>query len=123
MGKYNSDKLTVYRNVRLSRDAKHFPEKDGKSAATYLSFWDGTKDGEDIPVDAQVIRGAELLAGLKKGDLVDVTGPVLFTKNDQGRIIGKIWAASVATTVNLKERAAAGGAEPAAEETGSNAFD
>lgn len=112
MGNYSSDKLTVYRSVRLSRDAKHFPKTGDKPAATYLSFWDQTKDGEDIPVDACVRRGAELLAGLKKGDFVDVTAPegVLFSKNESGRIIGKIWSASVSTQVRLKDRASAGAA-------------
>jgi hypothetical protein len=103
-GQYTTDKSTNYFNVRLTRDAKHFPKKDDQGAATYISFVDGTKGGEDIFIDAKVKRGAELMAALKKGDIVCVRGCVEFSTNPQGRLVGKIHDAHVNTTVKLKER-------------------
>ncbi len=95
MGNWTTKKTTTYPMIRLAGDAKHYPAKDGKDAATYLFFYDGTKDGEDIPVDARVVYGAEKLATLKKGAFVTVVGSVEFKKDDKGTLRGKIWNAQV----------------------------
>ncbi len=124
MGNWTTDKTTTYHGVRITSDAKHFaanPEKD-QPAATFLSIVDGTKGGEDIFIDAKVVRGAARLAGLKKGAEVTVEGTVEFKIGNDGKLRGKIWDARVrlpqATRGALKaaaEFAAAAASEPAAE--------
>ncbi len=106
MGQYTTIKTTHYELVRLTRDAKHFAKTADKGAVTYITFVDGTKDGEDIFIDAAVKRGADLMAGLLKGDIVNVTGTVEFSTNPvTGKLVGKIYDAKVSTSVKLKERA------------------
>lgn len=118
-GQYTTDKLTIYRNVRLTKDAKHFPKTADKGAVTYVTFVDGTKNGEDIFVDAAIKRGADLMSALKKGDIVSVTGCVEFSLSTyNGKMQGKIFDASVATQVKLKDRAAEGTPTPSAESGG-----
>jgi excinuclease UvrABC nuclease subunit len=115
-GRWTCDKLTVYRGVRLIKDARHFPKNEKQGAATYVTFYDTTKEGTDIAIDAKIRRGADLMAALKKGDTVDVTGSVEFFENDRGQIVGKIHDASVHTLVKLKERAVQAPAAEAAPE-------
>lgn len=122
MGNWTTDKTTTYHGVRLTSDAKHFPAsgegENKKYAATFLSIVDGTKGGEDIFVDAKVQRGAEKLAGLKKGQEVTVIGTVEFKIDERtGKLRGKIWDATVklpqATRDALKVRAEAEAADAA----------
>lgn len=129
MGNWTTDKETIYKNVRLVGETKFFAAsgegKDHKPAATFFPIIDGTKGGEDIFVDVKVVRGAERLAGLKKGQEVTVTGTVEFKLDNQGKMRGKIWDARVslpqATRDALKlasDEAAAAAAEAAAADAG-----
>lgn len=122
-GRYTTKKLTTYMNVRLSRDAKHFEASGDKPAATYISFYDGTKGGTDIPIDARIIRGANLFKGLKKGDVVTLAGPVQYKADAEGKIRGTIYdVVDVATLVNLKEREEGATPAPVAEDTDAPTF-
>ena len=97
-----------YFDVRLVRDAKFFEAQGDKPAAVYLTFVHGVKeDGLDTFVDARIVRGAKLLANLKKGDdMVVIHGELTFKAGKDGEVRGMIWDASAETKINLKARAA-----------------
>lgn len=120
-GNWTSDKFTQYNNVRLVADAKHFPEKGERgqqgyqSAATFLTFVDGTKNGVDIFIDAKVMRGAEKAGGLKKGQEVTVTGTVEFSLDKTGKLRGKIWDAKLSLGYAVRQALTEAAAPPPAE--------
>jgi hypothetical protein len=109
MGNWTTDKTTEYRNVRIVGDAKFFAasaaqgDQKGKTAATFITVVDGTKNGEDIFVDAKLVRGAENLADLKKGDELSVKGTVEFSLDNKGNMRGKIWDATVSLPTATRE--------------------
>jgi hypothetical protein len=119
MGNWTTSKKTTYFNVRLISDAKHFPASgegnSKKHPATFLTIVDGTKNGEDIFVDAKVQRGAEKLAGLRKGQEVTVTGTVEFSLDRNGKMRGKIWDAAVELGQAVREALKAADNEAAAK--------
>lgn len=92
-------------NVRLAADAKHLPEKGDQGAVTFLFFYYGTKNGQDIPTDLVVKRGAALAANYKKGDIVSASGPLHFYTDKKGTLRGKLYANEVVSSVPLKARA------------------
>lgn len=128
MGNWTTDKTTTYKNVRLVSDAKHFPARgEGdtyQAAATFLTIVDGTKDGQDIFVDAKVTRGAAKLAGLKKGHEATVEGTVEFKVDEKtGRLKGKIWDARVSLGYAVRQELGAAAADAAAAPTDAPAAD
>ncbi len=124
MGNWTTPNTIIFKNIRLAGDAKHFPAKpgtDGRTmpAVTFLFGYHGSKGGVDLPVDIKAIRGAALLANLKKGDLVIVEGQYEVVEGKDGKLRGRINDAEITTSVNLKERAgqtAAPAAPPAEPE-------
>ena len=126
MGNWTTEKTTTYFNVRLVGDAKHFPKNGDKPAATFFPIIDGSKGGEDIFVDVKAVKGAERLAGLKKGQEVTVRGTVEFGLDKNGKLRGKIWDGVVslpaATREALKAQAEAA-APPPAEDPAEEASD
>lgn len=133
MGTWTTDKKTEYYNVRITKDAKHFPAsgegESKKPSATFLSIVDGTKGGEDIFVDARVTgKRAESLANLKKGAEVTVIGRVEFKVSDDGKLRGKIWDADVKLTEATRKALAAEAAPvdagvPAGDDAAAPAFE
>lgn len=120
MGNWTTKNTIIFKLVKLSRDAKHFEADAGRDmpAATYLNFYHGTKNGEDIPVDARVVRGAKLFSTLKKGDICCIEGQYELALGKDGKLRGRIHNAEVSTTANLKERtpeADANAPQPAAD--------
>lgn len=118
MGNWTSSKSTTYFNHRIVGDAKFFPAsgegENKKYAATFLTIVDGTKGGVDIFVDAKVMRGAERLAGLKKGQEVTVVGRVEFALDKNGKLRGKIWDAHVEVGQAVRDAMKASASEAAA---------
>lgn len=121
MGNWTTDKETTYFHVRTVSDAKHFPAsgegENKKTAATFLTIVDGTKNGEDIFIDVKAVRGAERLANLKKGSEVTVKGTVEFSLDRNNKLRGKIWDATVRYGAGVREdlKDAAEAARAAAE--------
>lgn len=106
MGNYSTKNIMVFEAVKLVSNPRHFSATDDMPAATYLTIVHGTKGGEDVFVDAKVVRGAVLFAGLRKGDLCcTIKGRYELTRDRNGNLRGKIYDADIVTTVDLKARA------------------
>lgn len=114
-GNWTGDSTTEYRNHRLISDAKFFPKNEEKEqpAATFVTVVHGTKNGEDIFVNARVIRGAEKAGGLKKGTEVSVRGTVEFSLDRNGKLQGKIWDAQLSYGSAVRSALAEAAAPPA----------
>ncbi len=106
MGNYSTKNNTVYFDVRLVRDAKHFEANGDKPACTFLTFVHGVKgDDCDLFIDAKIVRGSKLMSALKKGDdMVSIWGELTFKTGKDGEVRGIIHDAQCVTKVKLKDR-------------------
>lgn len=95
--KYTTKNQTNYINVRLGRDAKLFEKNEKGPAAAFITFAHNTKGNDTtVWIDARVVRGADLIATLRKGDIVNsVRGTLTFKTDNQGEVRGVMYDAEV----------------------------